>query len=307
MSILKALSLFLYFKEDKSMSNLKEKLSQKIQKSKEETMSTKELINEAETIYENGSKITKLVPNEVSVTGYFVPEFAITLNEAKERTQMLQSFVKDMMIPNVDFGIIPKCNKPSLLKPGAEKLCEIFGFSKQVEILNRIEDWEKGLFHYEVKVILISKRTGLVEAEGLGCCNSMERKFKSQDSYSIVNTILKMSKKRALIDAVLSATRSSSIFTQDIEEMSINTDEQIIQPNKASNSNKAVQQTVKQSPALISKEQQTEIFSVIKHGKIPVNYAKGIMFERYNIEESSKLTSEQADEFIDILKCCQAV
>jgi succinate dehydrogenase flavin-adding protein (antitoxin of CptAB toxin-antitoxin module) len=31
------------------------------------------------------------------------------------------------------------------------------------------------------------------------------------------------------------------------------------------------------------------------------------MIEKYNIEETSKLTSEQANEFIDLLKCSQAV
>lgn len=287
------------------MSNLQEKLAQKIEKSKEGAMLTKEVFTEAETVCEEGAKITKLVPVEANVTEFIVPEFAITINEAKQRTRMLQRFVKDMMIPNVDYGIIPKCNKPSLLKAGAEKLCEVFGFSKQVEILNRIEDWDKGLFHYEVKVILINKRTEMVEAEGIGCCNSMERKFKTQDSYSIVNTILKMSKKRALVDAVLSATRSSGIFTQDIEEIGLVNDDP--QPPIGSNKKKTVQNAAKQSPTPINKDQQIEIFSVIRKGRIPLDYAKGIMVEKYNIGESSKLTSEQADEFIDILKCCQAV
>ena len=40
-----------------------------------------------------------------------------------------------------------------------------------------------------------------------------------QDPYSLINTMLKMAKKRALVDAVLSATRSSDLFTQDLEDM----------------------------------------------------------------------------------------
>ena len=85
---------------------------------------------------------------------------------------MLQSFVREMMVPNVDYGLIPKCDKPSLFKSGAEKLCDIFGFSKRVEVLNRIENWETGVFHYEVKISLYNKRTGLIEAEGIGSCNN---------------------------------------------------------------------------------------------------------------------------------------
>ncbi|NMC58366.1 MAG: hypothetical protein GYA51_03120, partial [Candidatus Methanofastidiosa archaeon] len=37
--------------------------------------------------------------------------------------------------------------------------------------------------------------------------------------YDLANTILKIAKKRALIDAVLTVTAASDIFTQDIEEM----------------------------------------------------------------------------------------
>lgn len=284
------------------MQDLKGKLAQKIEKVQGKETEVIQTINETEieTFLDNG-KITKLVPVEVTQNDV-VPEFAISINEAKQRTKMLQKFVKDMMVPDVDYGIIKGCNKPSLLKPGAEKLCEVFGFSKQVEILNRVEDWNKGMFHYEVKIILVSKRTGIVEAEGIGSCNSMERKFKNQDSFSIVNTLLKMAKKRALVDAVLSATRSSGLFTQDIEEMDFDNEPL---PPKANS--KPVSTVTKQSPKPLSKEQQKEIFTVIKQGRIPLDYAKGIMIEKYNIQETVMLTAEQADEFIDILKCCQAV
>jgi hypothetical protein len=292
------------------MTDLKGKLAQKVEKVKEKETEAIQTINEAEieTVSVDDSKITKLVPVQLNQADYIVPEFAISINEARQRTRMLQKFVKDMMIPDIDYGLIPKCSKPSLLKPGAEKLCEIFGFSKQVEILNRIEDWNKGMFHYEVKVILVSKRTGMVEAEGLGCCNSMERKFKTQDSFSIVNTLLKMAKKRALVDAVLSATRSSGTFSQDLEEMDFTMEDNTQSITKTNNSKLIKPESKGESHKKpITKQQQSEIFLVIKQGKIPVNHAKGIMVEKYNIEESSKLTSEQAEEFIDILKCCQVV
>lgn len=283
------------------MSDLKGKLAQRIEKVQEKQAEAIQTIQvtEVETVTMDNDKITKLVPIEANDV---VPEFAITISEAKQRTKMLQKFVKDMMIADVDYGIIKGCSKPSLLKPGAEKLCEIFGFSKQVEILNRVEDWDKGLFHYEVKVILASKRTGIVESEGIGCCNSMERKYKNQDSFNIINTLLKMAKKRALVDAVLSATRSSGLFTQDIEELNFDNEPQ---PPKASI--KPVPIVTKQSPKLLSKEQQKEIFTVIRQGRIPLDYAQKIMIEKYNIEETAKLTAEQADEYIDILKCSQAV
>jgi hypothetical protein len=61
---------------------------------------------------------------------------------------------------------------------------------------------------YEVKVTLTSKKSGDVIGEGIGCCNSKERRYKNQDAANVANTILKMAKKRAFVDAVLDATGS---------------------------------------------------------------------------------------------------
>ncbi len=152
-------------------------------------------------------------------SGSLVPEFAIRLKEAKKCIDTLKKFVDEMMIPGVDYGIVPEVNKPTLLKPCAEKLCDVYGFSISIEITNRLEDWYRGMFHYEVKITLYCKRSGIIEAEGIGCCNSRETAYKDQSGNDVINSILKMAKKRAFIDAVLSATRSSNIFTQDIEEM----------------------------------------------------------------------------------------
>ncbi|MDD4112527.1 MAG: hypothetical protein PHC56_05790 [Herbinix sp.] len=162
------------------------------------------------------------IPRQSEVIVNNVPQFEITLKEAKDRIQQLQEFIKYMMVPNIDYGFIPNCPKPTLFKAGAEKLCDVYGFSKIIDIINRIEDFDKGLFHYEIKITLVNKRTGIIEAEGVGCCNNKEKKYINQDPFSISNTILKMAKKRALVDAVLSATRTSGIFSQDLENINQN-------------------------------------------------------------------------------------
>ena len=149
------------------------------------------------------------------------PHFVVIFAEAKHRLQQLQQFVSECMKPGVDYGIVPGMNKPTLLKPGAEKLCEIFGFAKGVEIIHQTEDFDRPLFAYTVKVRLVSKNAGFTEAEGVGAANSREKKFAKQDAFTIQNTLLKMAKKRALVDAVLSATRSSGLFTQDMEDWEV--------------------------------------------------------------------------------------
>jgi len=147
------------------------------------------------------------------------PDFAVSLEEANARIKMFQQYVREHMVEGEDYGVIPGSTKPTLFKPGAEKLNAIFGYAPRVEITNRMEDWDKGFVAYEVKVSLINKRTGQVEAEGLGSCNSKERRYARQDAAGIANTVLKMAKKRAVVDATLSATRASGLFTQDLEDM----------------------------------------------------------------------------------------
>jgi len=231
-----------------------------------------------------------------------VPSFAITMVEAKARIEMLQEFVKDMMAEGVDFGFIPGCgHKPSLLKPGAEKLCDIFGFSKSVQVVNRMEDWDKGVFAYEIKAVLTNKRTGLVEAEGIGNCNSREKKYKQQDGYSIANTILKMAKKRALVDAVLSATRSSGLFTQDIEDLQVIdvTPERRAEPKPIP----ATQQDVQVKMA--TEKQLKKMYFMTRQMNMPGTTARQLLKDRYNADSNEQLTSRQASDFIDYLTMLQ--
>lgn len=203
------------------------------------------------------------------------PEFVVPAGKIASRINELQSFVKQYMVEGEDFGTIPGTAKPTLYKPGAEKLCDIYGFQRMFDTMNRVEDWDKGLFHYEVRASLVDARTGLTVAQGLGSANSKEARYRwrhaeracpvcreaaiikgkeeygggwvcfkkkggcgatfsdddpaivdqqvgrveNDDPFTLVNTLLKMAKKRALVDAVLSATRSSGLFTQDMEDI----------------------------------------------------------------------------------------
>jgi hypothetical protein len=187
----------------------------------------------------------------------YMPTFVISPEDAAKNIAELQRFVQSQMKQGLDYGTIPGTDKPTLLKPGAERLCEMYGYAISASVTHRIEDWEHGRFHYEVRCDLVHKRTGTLVASGVGSCNSMESRYRfrwawpeqvpagvneetlvtrktrsgkvqyrlvNDDPYSLVNTILKMAKKRALVDAALSATRSSGIFTQDVEDMDLGGD-----------------------------------------------------------------------------------
>ena len=75
------------------MSDLKGKLAQKIEKVQEKEAEAVQTMNETEveTMEVDKDKIMKLVPIEANDV---VPEFAITITEAKQRTKMLQNSLK---------------------------------------------------------------------------------------------------------------------------------------------------------------------------------------------------------------------
>nr|WP_242842568.1 hypothetical protein [Clostridium tyrobutyricum] len=126
----------------------------------------------------------------------------------------------------------------------------LMGLTSEYDIIEKIEDYDKGVFAYTIKCIL--RKNGQKITEGVGSCNSKEDKYRwrwakeddlpigsdittlksktnnygttkykieNDDIYSQANTILKMAKKRAQIDATLTVASLSEIFTQDIEDM----------------------------------------------------------------------------------------
>jgi len=134
-----------------------------------------------------------------------------------------QAIVSKNLKKGKDYGIIPGCSKPTLLKPGAEKILMLMGLQSTYEILDSTRDWHEGFFQYQVRCTLVKNE--VVITQGLGCCNSRENKYKKQDPYTIDNTILKMAKKRSQVDATLTVASLSEIFTQDMEDIGVSDDD----------------------------------------------------------------------------------
>lgn len=130
-----------------------------------------------------------------------------------------QKVVQSQLMQNHDYGVIPGTPKPTLLKPGAEKIIMLLGLRSEFDIVDSTRDFDKGFFQYQVKCKLY--RGDMLVTEGLGSCNNRERKYIKMDPYTMDNTVLKMAKKRALVDAALLVGSLSDIFTQDLEDMDL--------------------------------------------------------------------------------------
>ena len=172
-----------------------------------------------------------------------------------------QQACQQYMVKGVDFGSpFPGSDKMSLLKPGAEKVCRLAGVADRYEVLESICDYDKGLRMVTIRCNLANLATDQIVTSGLGECSSYESKYRYRwvyirevqelglvpgtllsrtrtgrnggeyTQYRLENadivdqfgTVIKMARKRSLVDAALGIARLSEIFTQDGDDLPSN-------------------------------------------------------------------------------------
>lgn len=152
--------------------------------------------------------------------------------EVQQQVNQIQYLMKKVLKEGEHYGTVPGCgNKPTLLQPGAEKIAYMFHLIPSYEVTRR----DLGHCHreYEVTCTLTHRDTGEIVGGGMGLCSTLESKYRYRNKWvngkkvreenpdiaDVLNTVLKIAKKRAFVDAVKSTTAASDIFTQDIEDM----------------------------------------------------------------------------------------
>ena len=146
------------------------------------------------------------------------------------KISQFQQVVQKNLKKDYDFGIVPGTQKPSLLKPGAEKIFMLLGLRSEFELIDSTRDFDKGFFQYAVKCRLY--KGDMLITEGVGAANNREKKWIKQDPYSIDNTVLKMARKRSMTDAALTVGSLSDIFTQDLTDSDMDIQGQPVQHQK---------------------------------------------------------------------------
>lgn len=109
----------------------------------------------------------------------FLP--AMTMATALARRETLIQFTSQIMKPEVDYGIIPGTPKPTLLKPGAEKLCNFFGLEPIYEEIKEIADWtgrEYGEPFYYIRYRCQLRKDLKIIGSGEGSSNTWESKHR---------------------------------------------------------------------------------------------------------------------------------
>lgn len=214
---------------------------------------------------------SQVVPFQPAVEAYGAR--SLTAADIRATVNLMQDVMIEVMRDGTHYGTIPGTKSKSLYKAGAEKLMATFRLAASPEV----EDLsQNGEVSYRVKVSLLSASGAFVGA-GLGECSSQEDKYawraaicpeefeatpenrrrikfskymgkveqKKQvrtNPADVANTILKMAKKRAQVDAVITATAASDIFTQDIEDLPEEVVAEIVGRQASKPSAQAVQQ-----------------------------------------------------------------
>ena len=177
----------------------------------------------------------------------------LTAAEVKSHVQLIQEVLESVMLKDVHYGQIPGTNKPTLYKPGAEKILTTFRIACMPEVIDLSTDDE---IRFRVIVQGVHQPSGTVVGAGVGECSSNEDKYcwraviceeewettdetrrrlkwhkgwGEKPPYSVqqvrtnpsdvANTILKMAKKRAMVDMTLTSTAASDVFDQDLDDL----------------------------------------------------------------------------------------
>lgn len=165
--------------------------------------------------------------------------------EIIEQQNALRAFIKQALVEDRDYGSIPGIEKPSLLKPGAERINAAYGVIARFSIVeqeidhDRENKWRKdrriyergtwtgktetlegvsyGLYRFVLLCELVHRETGIVVGSCIGSCSTLESKYIDRPR-DTENTINKMAQKRAYVGATLLAYGLSDEFTQDVED-----------------------------------------------------------------------------------------
>jgi len=172
------------------------------------------------------------------------------VHHTMQKISRFQAVIQKTLKQGHDYGIVPGTDKPTLLKPGAEKILMMMGLRSEFDIIDSTRDFEKGFFQYQVRCRLL--KGDMVITEGFGAANTREKKYLKSDPFTMDNTVLKMAKKRALVDATLLVASLSDIFTQDLEDIDLTG--QPVQP--------AQQKIATDQDGTISKAQAKRMFTL---------------------------------------------
>lgn len=149
----------------------------------------------------------------------------------------------------IHYGIVPGTKKPTLLQPGAEKICTTFRLAPKY-VVEDLSEPHNNFYRYRVACSLYTIRDGLFVGSACGEASTAEEKYTWQkaicveqwedaeptrrrkkfnddgtfiqqvarNAADLANTVLKMACKRSFVSATRGATAASDLLEVDLDE-----------------------------------------------------------------------------------------
>lgn len=111
-------------------------------------------------------------------------EFDARLLALRKGQDRLAQVKREIMVLDTDYGIIPNTPKPTLLQPGAEKLCNLYHLVPTLAWQTIIGD---GVTAPHIRVLMtcslhVGTEDGPVVGQGVGTANTWEKKYRYRDA-----------------------------------------------------------------------------------------------------------------------------
>ena len=267
-----------------------------------------ERITEVQALTGNGKEPSALVPLPVSASPLDLPAevFRAGLDRRKENRAALMEWIRSALVEGVDYGRIhvvgkDRCkagrqctnpahfSKPSLFKPGAEKICGMLGVTVHFPTLH---DYEMAALN-GVQLLHVILRCELNDASDRVIAHGVGARSLKQD-YGDINKALKMAAKSAHIDATLRMAGLSEVFTQDMEDM--NHGEDVAAQTEGARGNPLGSEpgvTREEAPRKISESEKRGLEARIGELKLDRERVKDWIKRAWNIEHFADLTTPQ--------------
>lgn len=201
-------------------------------------------------------KTAVAVREKEAVEGY-EQETQLSIEEAGRAIDKVRAFIKAKLKSGYDYAKIPGTARPTLLQPGAEKVCMYLRVRPEYE--TKRTELPDG--HLEVEAIcrLYSLRSGLIVGAGAGSCSTLESRHRyryikakdkptqeeadylksigkgkwigsrekgwawyertdNQNPHDQRHTVLLIGCKRSMVKAVRTMAALSEVFSQDVED-----------------------------------------------------------------------------------------
>ncbi len=106
-------------------------------------------------------------------------EFSARLAMLKKGRERIATIQRELLVVDVDYGIIPGTDRHTLFKAGAEKLCQFYGLVSRIEVTPRIGDNVTApAVRYDATCFIHHGSTdGPIVATGYGTANSWEKRY----------------------------------------------------------------------------------------------------------------------------------